>query len=171
MAILSNVILFLAIFVAIVFSLLVLLTGKGDAMSGGGSVRTSYKGKATFDDIMSKATLILGVSFMALVLFYSVLSKRVLADEGKIKPSGSISKEVPVTNNAPAVSNNAPSVSNNAPAASNNAPAVTNNAPAATAANNAPSTNSPATNAPAAANNTPVSPGTVTPADNNAPKK
>lgn len=164
MAILSNVILFLAIFVAIVFSLLVLLTGKGDAMSGGGSVRTSYKGKATFDDIMSKATLILGVSFMALVLFYSVLSKRVLADEGKIKPSGSISKEVPVTNNAPAVSNNAPSVSNNAPA-------VTNNAPATTAANNAPSTNSPATNAPAAANNTPVSPGTVTPADNNAPKK
>ena len=164
MAILSNVVLFLAIFVAIVFSLLVLLTGKGDAMSGGGSVRTSYKGKATFDDIMSKATLILGVSFMALVLFYSVLSKRVSDNEAKIKPSGAVSRELPMTNNAP-------SVSNNAPAASNNAPAVTNNAPATTAANNAPSTNSPATNAPAAANNTPVSPGTVTPADNNAPKK
>ena len=136
MAILSNVVLFLAIFVAIVFSLLVLLTGKGDAMSGGGSVRTSYKGKATFDDIMSKATLILGVSFMALVLFYSVLSKRVSDNEAKIKPSGAVSRELPMTNNAP-------SVSNNAPAASNNAPAVTNNAPATTAANNAPSTNSP----------------------------
>ena len=145
MSILSNVVLFLAIFVAIVFSLLVLLTGKGDAMSGGGSVRTSYKGKATFDDIMSKATLILGVSFMALVLIYSVVSKRVIADEGKIRPSGAVSRELPVTNNAPAVSNNAPVASNNAPAAANNAPA--------------------------AANNAPVSPGSVTPTDNNAPKK
>ena len=145
MSILSNVVLFLAIFVAIVFSLLVLLTGKGDAMSGGGSVRTSYKGKATFDDIMSKATLILGVSFMALVLIYSVVSKRVIADEGKIRPSGAVSREIPVTNNAPAVSNNAPVASNNAPAAANNAPA--------------------------AANNAPVSPGSVTPTDNNAPKK
>ncbi len=138
MSILSNVVLFLAIFVAIVFSLLVLLTGKGDAMSGGGSVRTSYKGKATFDDIMSKATLILGVSFMALVLIYSVVSKRVIADEGKIRPSGAVSRELPVTNNAPAVSNNAPVASNNAPAAAKNAP---------------------------------VSPGSVTPTDNNAPKK
>ena len=138
MSLLSNVVLFLAIFVAIVFSLLVLLTGKGDAMSGGGSVRTSYKGKATFDDIMSKATLILGVSFMALVLIYSVVSKRVIADEGKIRPSGAVSRELPVTNNAPAVSNNAPVASNNAPAAANNAP---------------------------------VSPGSVTPTDNNTPKK
>jgi protein translocase SecG subunit len=69
---LSTFILVLAIIVAIVFSLLVLITGKGDAMSGGGSVRTSFKGKASFDDIISRWTLYLGAAFMALVLAYNV---------------------------------------------------------------------------------------------------
>ena len=65
----------LGILVAIVFSLLVLVTGKGDAMSGGGSVRTSFKGKASFDDQMSRWTLILGVGFMVLMVVIDVLSK------------------------------------------------------------------------------------------------
>ncbi|MEI7985882.1 MAG: preprotein translocase subunit SecG [Armatimonadota bacterium] len=150
MAILSNIILFFALAAAVVFSLLVLLTGKGDAMSGGGSVRTNYKGKATFDDIMSKAALYLGVSFMALVLIYSVISKRVLDAEMKVVP-GQVSTPQPETN-TPAVSNNAPAVSNNAPAATNNAPAATN-------------TPAPANNTPAATN----SPAPSTPTSNNAP--
>ena len=146
MAILSNIILFFALAAAVVFSLLVLLTGKGDAMSGGGSVRTSYKGKATFDDIMSKAALYLGVSFMGLVLIYSVISKRLLEAEMKVVP-GQVSTQQPETK-TPAVSNNAPAVSNNAPAVSNNAPAATNTpAPA----NNIPAAN----NAPASSNNAP----------------
>lgn len=146
MAILSNIILFFALAAAVVFSLLVLLTGKGDAMSGGGSVRTSYKGKATFDDIMSKAALYLGVSFMGLVLIYSVISKRLLEAEMKVVP-GQVSTQQPETK-TPAVSNNAPAVSNNAPAVSNNAPAATNTpAPA----NNIPAAN----NAAASSNNAP----------------
>ncbi len=66
----------LAVIIAIAFSLLVLITGKGDAMGGGGSVRTTFKGKASFDDIMSKWTLYIGVAFMALVLVIDVVAKR-----------------------------------------------------------------------------------------------
>jgi preprotein translocase subunit SecG len=68
------VLLTVAIVVAIVFSGLILLTGKGDAMSGGGSVRTSFKGKASFDDQISRWTLYLGVGFMALMLGIDMLS-------------------------------------------------------------------------------------------------
>ena len=150
MAILSNIILFFALAAAVVFSLLVLLTGKGDAMSGGGSVRTSYKGKATFDDIMSKAALYLGVSFMGLVLIYSVISKRLLDAEMKVVP-GQASTQQP-EQKIPAVSNNAPAVSNNAPAATNT-PTPANNTPAAT---NTPAPSTPAANnAPASSNNAP----------------
>lgn len=63
----------LGMFVAVVFSALVFLTGKGDAMSGGGSVRTTFKGKAGFDDFMSRLTLYLGIGFMALMLVIDVI--------------------------------------------------------------------------------------------------
>jgi protein translocase SecG subunit len=63
----------LGIIVAVVFSALVFLTGKGDAMSGGSSVRTSFKGKASFDDFMSRVTLYMGVTFMALMLVIDVI--------------------------------------------------------------------------------------------------
>ena len=46
----------LGILVAIPFIAIVLITGKGDAMSGGGGVRTTFRGKASFDDIMSRWT-------------------------------------------------------------------------------------------------------------------
>lgn len=72
-----NILLGLGIFVAIIFSLLVFATGKGDAMSGGGSIRTSFKGKASFDDIMSKWTLYLGIGFMALMIVIDVLSNSI----------------------------------------------------------------------------------------------
>jgi protein translocase SecG subunit len=74
--VLYNVALIIGIVVAVLFSVLVLITGKGDAMSGGGSVRTTFKGKASFDDFMSKWTLILGISFMALMLIIDVLGHK-----------------------------------------------------------------------------------------------
>ena len=60
--------------VAVVFALLVFATGKGDAMGGGGgAVRTTFKGKSSFDDIMAKYTLYLGIGFMVLMLLIDIL--------------------------------------------------------------------------------------------------
>jgi preprotein translocase subunit SecG len=78
---LYNLALVIGILIAILFSGLVLITGKGDAMSGGGGIRTTYKGKASFDDQMSKWSLILGVAFMASMLIIDVLGR--IAIEGK----------------------------------------------------------------------------------------
>jgi len=66
--ILYRILLVLGLLVAVVFSVLVFATGKGDAMSGGSAVRTTFKGKASFDDLISKITLYLGVSFMVIML-------------------------------------------------------------------------------------------------------
>ena len=68
MAIAYSIILGIAILVAVVFGLLVLVTGKGDAMSGGSGVRTTFRGKASFEDFMSRLILMLGGAFMALML-------------------------------------------------------------------------------------------------------
>ncbi|MEZ0327270.1 MAG: preprotein translocase subunit SecG [Fimbriimonas sp.] len=64
--------------VAILFSVLVIITGKGDAMSGGGSVRTTFKGKAGFDDIMSRWTLFLGIGFLLMMVLIDAISNRAL---------------------------------------------------------------------------------------------
>ena len=69
-------VLILGIVAAILFSALVLLTGNGDAMSGGGGVRTTYKGKANFDDFISRWTLGLGIGFMMLMLVIDVIGNR-----------------------------------------------------------------------------------------------
>jgi preprotein translocase subunit SecG len=71
--ILYDVLIGAGLVVGLLFSALVLLTGKGDAMSGGGAVRTTFKGKASFDDIMSRWTLSLGISFMALMIIIDVI--------------------------------------------------------------------------------------------------
>ena len=79
------VLLFIALVVALVFSVLVLITGKGDAMSGGGSIRTTFKGKASFDDYMSRLTLILGASFFVLMLLIDGVSNRIdIAKNGQV---------------------------------------------------------------------------------------
>ena len=77
MTIAYNIILGLGMFVAFIFGMLVLLTGKGDAMSGGSSVRTTFKGKASFDDYMTRMLLGLGVSFMVLLLIIDVLGNKI----------------------------------------------------------------------------------------------
>jgi protein translocase SecG subunit len=75
---LYNIALGAGLLVAILFSVLVIITGKGDAMSGGGSVRTTFKGKAGFDDIMSRWTLFLGIGFLVLMVVIDAISNRVL---------------------------------------------------------------------------------------------
>lgn len=70
------VLLVISVIIAVLFAALVLLTGKGDAMSGGGSVRTTFKGKASFDDYMSRTTLILGISFLTLMVLLDAISNR-----------------------------------------------------------------------------------------------
>ena len=75
--ILYDVLIGVGLLIALMFSVLVLLTGKGDAMSGGGSIRTTFKGKASFDDYMSRLTLILGVSFFSLMLVIDAVSNRI----------------------------------------------------------------------------------------------
>lgn len=68
----------LSVIVAIIFSLLIFVTGKGDAMSGGGgSVRTTFKGKAGFDDFVSRLTLIMGGAFVLLMLALNVISQQI----------------------------------------------------------------------------------------------
>jgi preprotein translocase subunit SecG len=66
--ILYKILLALGLITAVGFSFLVFATGKGDAMAGGSNVRTTFKGKASFDDLISRMTLILGISFMILML-------------------------------------------------------------------------------------------------------
>ncbi len=72
-----NVLVVLAIIVSVLFTLLVIATGKGDAMSGSTGVRTSYKGKATIEDRISQLTFGLGVGFMALMLLLDLVSNHV----------------------------------------------------------------------------------------------
>lgn len=74
--------------VSILFVLLVAISGlfifvtvlfgsKSDAMSGGSSqIRTTFKGKAGFDDFVSRLTLYLGIAFMALCVIINVIQTR-----------------------------------------------------------------------------------------------
>ncbi|MER3496822.1 MAG: hypothetical protein C4320_08715 [Armatimonadota bacterium] len=128
MAVLYSILIGLSVIIAIVFTLLVLLTGKGDAMSGGGGVRTSFKGKASFDDIMSKWTLYIGVSFMALVLVVDFVSRKLDQPRKVILPPAASAP-------APAPAAPPPTIP---PAASNGAGDLANPNP--------PSANPPATN-------------------------
>lgn len=80
-----QILLVLGFIVAGLFSLIVLFTGKGDAMSGGGSVRTTFKGKASFDDIMSRIAFGFGIAFMAITLLLNAVASRFPDD---IRPSG-----------------------------------------------------------------------------------
>ena len=76
MIVLYRVLLAIGLLVAVFFAALVFATGKGDAMGGGGSVRTTFKGKASFDDLISRITLYLGISFMALMLLLDYVANQ-----------------------------------------------------------------------------------------------
>ena len=78
MEILSKILFFILLLVAVVFILITTVFGsKSDAMSGGSSqIRTTYRGKPGFDDFMSRTTLILGMVFMGLCLVIDILQQR-----------------------------------------------------------------------------------------------
>lgn len=79
MEILYKILLGVGVLCAVLFTAVVFLTGKGDAMSGGASgVRTTFKGKASFEDKMSQFTLSLGIGFMVLCIVLDVLAHRAL---------------------------------------------------------------------------------------------
>ena len=67
----------LALLAALLFIGLVILTGKGDAMSGGGGVRTTYKGRATIEDLIGRVTLGLGIGFMVIMIVLDIISHRI----------------------------------------------------------------------------------------------
>jgi len=72
---LYNIVLGISVIVAFLFVLLVYFTGKGDAMSGGGgSIRTTFKGKASFDDQVGRVAIGLGAAFIVLMLVLDVLA-------------------------------------------------------------------------------------------------
>ena len=75
MEIAYRIVLALALFVAVMFALLVLVTGKGDAMSGGGGIRTTFRGKAGFEDFLSRLILLLGGAFMVLMIGLDWISR------------------------------------------------------------------------------------------------
>lgn len=72
-----NVLLILGFIVALLFILLVFFTSKGDAMSGGGQIRTTFKGRATIDDKISRMTLMFAGAFIVIMIVLDVLSTRV----------------------------------------------------------------------------------------------
>ena len=70
-----NAALILAVIVSILLVLMISFTGKADAMSGGGGfIRTNFKGKAGFDDYISRATFILGGLFISLMILLNLLA-------------------------------------------------------------------------------------------------
>lgn len=77
-----KVLLIVSVLVAVLFALLIFWTGKGDAMSGGTGVRTTFKGRATFEDQIAKVTLIMGISFMALMLVLDILGNQISRGRG-----------------------------------------------------------------------------------------
>lgn len=67
----------IAVAIAVLFVLLVFFTGKGDAMSGGtSSIRTTFKGKASFEDKIFSITMYLGAGFMVLMIVLDFLAER-----------------------------------------------------------------------------------------------
>ena len=68
----------LLIIICVVFIFITTVFGsKSDAMSGGSSqIRTTYRGKPGFDDLMSKVTLVLGIIFMGLCLVIDIIQQR-----------------------------------------------------------------------------------------------
>lgn len=75
-SVIYNVILGVAVFMAITFTLLILVTSKGDAMSGGGQIRTTFKGRATVEDQIAKLTLGLAGGFIVLMLTLDFIASR-----------------------------------------------------------------------------------------------
>jgi preprotein translocase subunit SecG len=71
-----NFLLGLSILIAVVFIVLILVTSKGDAMSGGGAVRTTFKGRATVDDQIAKLNMYLAGAFLVSMIVLDYFANR-----------------------------------------------------------------------------------------------
>jgi preprotein translocase subunit SecG len=70
-----NILTVLAAVIAAGFIVIVLITGKADAMSGGGGgVRTNFKGKASFEDFVNRILLALASAWVILVVALNVIA-------------------------------------------------------------------------------------------------
>lgn len=78
MKVVVNTLFVLLVIVSVLFILVTVLLGsKSDVMSGGSAqIRTTFKGKAGFDDFVSRLTLYLGIAFMALCVIINVIQTR-----------------------------------------------------------------------------------------------
>ncbi len=64
------------VFVALLLTAIIFVTGKGDAMSSGASgVRTTFRGKASFDDKVARVVVGLGCTFILLAIILDVMAK------------------------------------------------------------------------------------------------
>jgi preprotein translocase subunit SecG len=73
-----QIILGVEVFIALLLTAIIFVTGKGDAMGGGASgVRTTFRGKASFDDKISTVIMSLGGAFIVLAIFLDYLSKKI----------------------------------------------------------------------------------------------
>ncbi|MBL8048790.1 MAG: preprotein translocase subunit SecG [Chthonomonas sp.] len=73
---LYNAVLGLALVLSVAFIALIYFTGKGDAMSGSGSIRTTFKGKASVEDQISRLTYIMAFVFVSLMVVLDVLATK-----------------------------------------------------------------------------------------------
>jgi len=112
--VLYTVVLWVSIFVAVLFIALIFFTSKGDAMSSGGSVRTSYKGRTTTEDKIAKMTLSFAAGFVGLMLLLDFLSPRTAEEVS----TGSGPARTPAP--APAQSNSGSEIPDSAKPAPNN---------------------------------------------------
>ena len=141
----------IAVIIAIAFTALVLITGKGDAMSGGSGVRTTFKGMASFDDIMSKWTLYIGVAFMALVLIIDVVGKRLDAAPASLstgEAGANIERNVQITPPPANLPATPPIAGNPSPAGGTPPPPATNSGATNPGATNPEAANPEAANPP-----------------------
>lgn len=73
---LYNGLLIVAFVVALLFTALVFFTSKGDAMSGGGQIRTTFKGSATIEDKISRLTLMFAGAFLLMMIVLDFVAAR-----------------------------------------------------------------------------------------------
>lgn len=65
------------VFVALLLTMIIFVTGKGDAMSSGASgVRTTFRGKASFDDKVARVVVALGCTFIVLAIVLDVMAPK-----------------------------------------------------------------------------------------------
>lgn len=73
MLVVFRILLGVAVVVAIALIGIIFVTGKGDSMSGGSGVRTTFRGKATYEELIARNILFGGLGFMALLVICDVL--------------------------------------------------------------------------------------------------